>query len=154
MCIHTELGRSMNSNRTVFNSTLEKPRNKTLSIMEIYLPHLLWHWLLLLACLKDGLTCHISFEAITVMHLTSNSLSHTMSARRKRYIIDGDITGRCWTLLCFEDYCKCSRLVGELTEIVGSTEPAITLVSSSLPHLQVEGRPDGQCRPEPSCRLS
>lgn len=96
----------------------------------------------------------ISFEAITVMHLTSNSLSHTMSARRKRYIIDGDITGRCWTPLSFEDYCKCSRLLGELTEIVGSTEPAITSVSRSLPHLQVEGRPDGQCRPEPNCRLS
>lgn len=96
----------------------------------------------------------ISFEEITVTHLTLNSLSHTMSARRERNIIDGDITGGCWTLLSFEGYCKWSRLLDELTEIVGSTDPAITSVSRFYPHLQFEGRPDGQYRPKPSCRLS
>lgn len=78
------------------------------------------------------------FDAFTVQtaKLATIALSwFHMSARRKRYIIDGDITGRCWTPLSFEDYCKCSRLLGELTEIVGSTEPAITSVSRSLPHL-------------------
>lgn len=80
------------------------------------------------ATVERGITEFFQAESVTA--------SLTGRAWCKWNIINSYITGICWSPFSFKADCKRSLVLGQVTEVVRSSVPTVTLISSKLPNLK------------------